>query len=78
MADYVLNVDKSGPLKYVSRRTKFNRQKLSVTIIRMMSKSGSEYRSEIPNNYTQWHIDNIISDFNAGKRTILVEGIKVF
>ena len=72
MADFTLTVEQKGTVKFVSRRTRYNKQTLHVTLIKVVTKEGQEYECEIPNNYTQWHIDNIIRDYNAGNRSMLV------
>ena len=58
------NIENTGKIKFY-RRSDDNEY--------VIVKNGEDkiFKFEIPSNYEQWHIDNIIRDFNNGKRTLI-------
>ncbi len=59
-----MKVNQTGKIIFNGR---FNPERIHVK-----TEDGVKYSFEIPGNYEQWHINNIVRDYNNGERTLIL------
>ncbi len=66
-----MKVEQSGKITF-DRRFSFYNGNTKIDKVNIKTEDNREYSFEIPGNYEQWHINNIVRDYNNGERTLIL------